>query len=236
MEKYKLITDNIYDHYHGVITRAGLGLGVKFPKLFEKRGSISIKEFLVMATEGVKILRSKDRKFYDSLLGAIFGMGISLHFPSKKILLAEPENDSYDLTILMINKGNEPKFKTIDTHWFMKENVIKLEITELRDASDTGFKELRKNKLSNKHDYQGRVLLVSIDTSGKIELEQFSKILKEYNYNFKNVWLIGRASLDENKYLLAELLKQPLLREEFIIDLDFSKIKQEIKRIANYDS
>jgi len=235
MNKYKIITKDIYDHYHKVITRAGLETGIKFPKLIENQKTITMLEFLLMANKGLKVLRSKERKLYDSLLGAIFGMGISLHFPSKKILLAEPENDSYDLTVLMIDKDYEPRFKTGDTCWFVREKVIKLEITELRDTSDAGFTELCKNKLGNRHDYRGRILLISVDTSGKIDLEKFSRTLREGNSNFENVWLIARSSLDENKYLLVELLKMPLQKEEFMVDLDFSKIRQEVKHIANHE-
>jgi len=235
MEKYKIITDNIYDHYHKVITRAGLEFFGDKVKLLEKidgQEKISKEQFLRSATEGMKILRSKERKLHDSLLGSIFCMGISQHLPSKKFLLAEPENESYDLIILILKKEERRRFKTPDTNWFTNGTVVKLEITELSDVSDKSLLKLHRNKLSKFHDYKGRILLISISTSGKIDLKRFSHILNKDNKNFKNVWLIARASLTENRYLLTELLRPPLKIEQFIIGLDFSKVANEIKLLA----
>lgn len=230
MERYKVINDDVLDQYHKVLAAAGC-LG------YDNNNTVEKDEFFDKVIPGLQILREKKPMIYDSFFGSAFCIGLADDYVGQKFVLAEPENESYDLTVLISNINDEGKYKIGNVLWYDRNTVVKLELTELKDLSDSSIQYLCDNKLGNKHDYKGRILLIVLSVIAKqnLELIKLSYELKKFNKNFKNIWIIAntrRVLKDSHEYLIAELIQTPIKERCFKIPIDFSRIIEHIHKFS----
>lgn len=244
METYKIFSKEPVNTIENIILHEAI------PKALSKVADILEKEhhtipnqnitqnIPILIYEGMNLLRNsgeEGKKIYELTYGCILASFLNRLVPVNRHEVCYPENESYDFVIMSLPKDKQADFNTPNKPIYKKGDVFKVELAEPKSKHE--IKRVILNKISNKHDYKERMLLIALDFAEEIDFDKLSGEISQIKQdNFTEIWLMRRAKISgDNKglyYFFIELIKPIKDKKPFIFKLpiNWSRIEQEVNQ------
>ncbi len=191
-----------------------------------------IKDIPKLVSDGMKILRNRDKKLYELSYGCILAAFLNGLETQHTHDVCYPEDESYDFLICKNPRGKKPAFEMHRKTIYKHSKIFKIELVE--GISEEKLKEAILNKVNKFHDYKGRILLVGVLFNG-LNLTKLSQEISQIpQNNFQTIWLLWQTNhpKDSNKFycFISELIKYKQIFPLFELPIDWLKIKNEVNK------